>query len=63
MELIFNPCDEFRRSPEDPVPQINSPHPLCWGLWDLYRSFNVCTDPKERVGCRKQQESNAPIHP
>ena len=24
-ELIFNPCDEFRRSPEDPVSQIHSP--------------------------------------
>ena len=26
MELIFNPCDEFRRSPEGPVSQIHSPH-------------------------------------
>ena len=26
MELIFNPCGEFRWSPEDPVSQIVSPH-------------------------------------
>ena len=26
MELIFNPCGEFRRSPEGPVSQIHSPH-------------------------------------
>ena len=28
MEVIFNPCGEFRRSPEDPVSQIDSPHLL-----------------------------------
>ena len=26
MELIFNPCGEFRWSPEGPVSQIHSPH-------------------------------------
>ena len=26
MELIFNPCGEFRSSPEGPVSQIHSPH-------------------------------------
>ena len=26
MELIFNPCGEFRRSPDGPVSQIHSPH-------------------------------------
>ena len=26
MELIFNPCGEFRWSPEGPVSQIQSPH-------------------------------------
>ena len=26
MELIFNPCGQFRRSPEGPVSQIHSPH-------------------------------------
>ena len=28
MELIFNPCDEFRWRPEGPVSQIHSPHLL-----------------------------------
>ena len=28
MELIFNPCGEFRWSPEGPVSQIHSPHLL-----------------------------------
>ena len=26
LKLIFNPCGEFRWSPEDPVSQIHSPH-------------------------------------
>ena len=26
MELIFNPCGEFRRNLEGPVSQIHSPH-------------------------------------
>ena len=26
MELIFNPCGEFRRSPEGPFSEIHSPH-------------------------------------
>ena len=26
MKLIFNPCGEFRRSPEGPVSHIHSPH-------------------------------------
>ena len=28
MELIFNPCGEFRLSPEGPVSQNHSPHIL-----------------------------------
>ena len=28
MELMFNPCGEFRRSPEGPVCQIHSPYLL-----------------------------------
>ena len=27
------------------------------------RSFKVCSDAKERVGCRKQREATTPIHP
>ena len=44
MELIFNPCDEFRRSPEGPVSQIHSPHLSLWGPWDLFRFFKFCSD-------------------
>ena len=29
--------------------------------WDLFRSFKVCSDAKERVGCRNQWEATAPI--
>ena len=29
---------------------------------DLFRSFKVCSDAKERVGCGKQREATAPIH-
>ena len=31
--------------------------------WDLFRSFKVCSDAKERVGCRKQREATVPIPP
>ena len=27
-----------------------------WDPWDLFRSFEVCSDAKERVGCRKQRK-------
>ena len=30
--------------------------------WDLFRSFKVCPDAKERVGCGKEREATAPIH-
>ena len=36
--------------------------PLRWGPWDLFGSFKVCSDAKERVGCRKKWEATAPIH-
>ena len=26
-----------------------------WCPWDLFRSFKVCSDAKERVGCGKQR--------
>ena len=47
MELIFNPCGEFRWSPEGPVSQIHSPHLL---VRAPSRSYKVCSDAKERVG-------------
>ena len=59
MELIFKPYGEFRGSPEGPVSQIHSlSSPPHWCPWDL---FKVCSDAKERVGCRKQWEATAPI--
>ena len=42
------------------VSQIHSPH-LHWCPWDLFRSFKVCSDAKERVGCGKQWEATTPI--
>ena len=47
MELIFNPCGQFRWSPEG---SLSSP-PL-WCPWDLLRSFKVCSDDEES-GVRK----------
>ena len=44
MELIFKPCGEFRRSPEDPISQIHSHH-LHFGapgfFSDLLRSVQM----------------------
>ena len=53
MELVFNTCGEFRWSPDDPVSQIHFPylHDEVPGIFS------------ERVGCRKQREATAPIHP
>ena len=61
MELIFNPCGEFRWSPEGPVSQIPLSAPPRWCPWDLFRSFNFCSDAKERMGCGKKREATAPI--
>ena len=58
MELMFHPFGKFWSSLEGPVSQIHSPH---WCPWDLFRSFKVCSDAKERVGCGKQREATAPI--
>ena len=33
----------------------------CWCPWDLFRSFNLCSDAKGRVGCGKQREATATI--
>ena len=44
MEMTFNPCGEFRWSPEDPVSQIHSPHlyPGVPGIFsDLLRSVQM----------------------
>ena len=44
MELIFNPCGEFRWSPEGPVSQIHSPclhDGTPWIILDLLRSIQM----------------------
>ena len=44
MELIYNPCGEFRWSPEDPVSQIHTPHLLVGAPWifsDILRSVQM----------------------
>ena len=33
------------------------------GPMGTFRSFKICSDAEERVGCGKQQEATAPIHP
>ena len=37
-------------------PSLSNPlsSPPSWGPWDLFRSFNVCSDGKERVWCGMQ---------
>ena len=37
IELIFNPCRDFRWSPEGPISQIHSPHLHAWAPWNLIR--------------------------
>ena len=64
MELIFNPCGEFRLSPEDPVSQIHCPHLHVGapGIFSgLLRSVQKLKRERERVGCGKQREATAPI--
>ena len=55
MELIFNPC-EVRYA------QLAKSTLLSSTLVPL-GSFKVFSDDKERVGCGKQREATAPIHP
>ena len=44
--------------PSLPNPLSSPPY---WGPWDLFRSFKVCSDAKERVGCGKQREATATL--
>ena len=46
MELIFNPCGEFRWGPDGPIRQIHSPH-LYVGVPGIF------SDAKQSVGMRK----------
>ena len=63
MELIFNPCDEFRRKPGGPSYQNPFSLPPRWCPWVLFTSFKVVSDDKERVGYGKQREATAHINP
>ena len=60
MELIFNPCGEFH---EVQRAQLAKSTLLTSALVFLgsFRSFKVCVDAKERVGCGKQREATAVI--
>ena len=48
---------------EEDFPENGKFLSICIYIWDLLRSFKVCSDDKERVGRGKQQEATAPIHP
>ena len=53
MELIFNPCGEFRwRGPTWPNPLSSPPR---WCPWDLFRSFKVFSCAKERERERERE--------
>ena len=58
LELIFNPCGDFRLSPESLVSRIHSPH-LQAGAPGFFSDL-LMSDAKERVGFGKQREA---IHP
>ena len=44
-----------------PASQIHSPHFHIGAHVIFFRSFKVCLDAKERVGCEKQREATASI--
>ena len=64
MELISNPVVNFGEVRRAQLANSTLLPPR-WCPWDLFRSFKVCSDAKERErgGCRKQWEATAPIHP
>ena len=62
MELIFNPCGEFRWSPEGPVRQIHSLH-LLVGAPGIFSDLLKFVQMLKREGCGKQLEATAPIYP
>ena len=41
-----------------PIPLFSPPR---WCLWDIFRSFKVCSYAKERVGCGRQREATTYI--
>ena len=64
-ELCYNNelCSFSNLSVKPGEPSQSNPlsSPPRWCPWDLFRSFKVCSDAKERVGCRRQREATAPI--
>ena len=65
MELIFYPSGVFRWNPRggEMDSQIHSPHLHAGAPVIFSKFFKICSDAKERVGCIKQREATAPIHP
>ena len=61
MELIFNPGDEFLCEVRRALLAKSTPLPSMWCPSDLFRSFKVSSNAKERVGCGKQLEATASI--
>ena len=45
-DTVFTPCGEFQSSPKSVLSQIQSPPHWC--PWDIFRSFDVCSDAKKR---------------
>ena len=62
MELIFQPCGEFRLVRRSQLAKSSLLTSTLMSL-DVFRSFKVYSDAKERVGCGKQREATAPIIP
>ena len=53
LPVIFNPCGEFRWSPEGPVSQIHSPYLRVGAPRFFSDLLRVLSDAKVRVGCGK----------
>ena len=57
-DLVKNPDGTVKSGgPSYPNPLSSPPR---WCSWDLFRSFKVCWDAEERVGCGKQRKATAP---
>ena len=62
IHLYLTPVVNFGEVRGPNYPNLLSSLPRCCP-WDLFRSFKVCSDAKERVECGKQREATAPIYP
>ena len=54
MELLFNPCDKFRLSPEGPVGQIHSTHLLVVAPGIFSANTSTATTPEDVSHSRGQ---------